>query len=68
MEMAFDHVHATTPEEQLAVRELPTGTRTLHKSLRRLLEHEWEHLAELFRRPVALVVTVRNGGGRGCSR
>jgi predicted RNase H-like HicB family nuclease len=26
-------------------------TRTLHKAIRRLLEHDWEHLAELSRRP-----------------
>jgi predicted RNase H-like HicB family nuclease len=49
--MAMDRVHAATPEERAAVRELPTGPRTLRKSLRRLLEHEWEHLAELSRRP-----------------
>jgi predicted RNase H-like HicB family nuclease len=49
--MAIDRVDATTPVERAAVRELPTGTRTLRKSLRRLLEHEWEHLAELARRP-----------------
>jgi predicted RNase H-like HicB family nuclease len=49
--MAVDRVQATTPEERASVRELPTGPRTLRKSLRRLLEHEWEHLAELSRRP-----------------
>jgi hypothetical protein len=48
--MAAERVHTTTPEERSAVRDLPTGPRTLRKSLRRLLEHEWEHLAELSRR------------------
>ena len=34
------------------VRERHNGdTRTLCKALRRILEHDWEHLAELARRP-----------------
>ena len=49
--MAAERVRATTPEERAAVRELPKGPRTLRKALRRLLEHDWEHLAELSRRP-----------------
>ncbi|MGD9890752.1 MAG: type II toxin-antitoxin system HicB family antitoxin [Dehalococcoidia bacterium] len=49
--MAVDRVHTATPEERAAVRQLSSGPRTLRKSLRRLLEHEWEHLAELARRP-----------------
>ncbi|MGH2598656.1 MAG: type II toxin-antitoxin system HicB family antitoxin [Dehalococcoidia bacterium] len=49
--MAADRLHATTPEEWSAVRDLPSGPRTLRKALRRLLEHDWEHLAELSRRP-----------------
>ncbi|HEU5422157.1 MAG TPA: DinB family protein [Nitrolancea sp.] len=49
--MAEERVRATTAEERGAVRELPTGPRTLRKALRRLLEHDWEHLSELARRP-----------------
>lgn len=44
-------VEATSPAERTGVRELPAGPRTLHQALRRMLEHEWEHLAELARRP-----------------
>ena len=49
--MAAERVHATSPDERAAVRELPAGRRTLRKALRRMLEHDWEHLAELSRRP-----------------
>ncbi len=42
---------ATTPEERAAIRERSGTTRTFRKALRRLLEHDWEHLAELSRRP-----------------
>ncbi len=49
--LAIARVEATTPEERAAVRDLPAGPRTLRKALRRMLEHDWEHLAELSRRP-----------------
>jgi predicted RNase H-like HicB family nuclease/uncharacterized damage-inducible protein DinB len=49
--LAVERVRATTPEERVAVRQLPKGPRTLRKALRRMLEHDWEHLAELSRRP-----------------
>ncbi len=49
--LAAERVRAATPEERAAVRQLPKGPRTLRKALRRLLEHDWEHLAELSRRP-----------------
>lgn len=49
--MAADRVRATTPEERAAVRRRPKDERTLRKALRRMLEHGWEHLAELSRRP-----------------
>jgi uncharacterized damage-inducible protein DinB/predicted RNase H-like HicB family nuclease len=49
--LAADRVQATTPEERAAVRELPAGLRTLRKALRRMLEHDWEHLVELAHRP-----------------
>src|SRR5687768_10053373 len=48
--MAADRVHAATPDQWSAVRDLPAGRRTLRKALRRMLEHDWEHLAELSRR------------------
>jgi predicted RNase H-like HicB family nuclease/uncharacterized damage-inducible protein DinB len=48
--LAAERVRATTPEERAAVRQLPKGARTLRKALRRMLEHDWEHLAELSRR------------------
>ncbi len=49
--LAAERVRASTPEERAAVRQLPKGPRTLRKALRRMLEHDWEHLAELSRRP-----------------
>ena len=51
--MADERVHATTPEERAAARrgQRPRELRTLRKALRRMLEHDWEHLAELSRRP-----------------
>jgi hypothetical protein len=49
--MVADRVRATTPEERAAVRRRPKDERTVRKALRRTLEHSWEHLAELSRRP-----------------
>lgn len=46
-ELAAERVHATTSEQRAAVRTLPSGPSTLHKALRRMLEHSWEHLVEL---------------------
>lgn len=55
--MVRDRVNAATPEERVAVREHPTqGPRTLHRALRRTLEHDWEHRLELSRRPGGPVV------------
>jgi predicted RNase H-like HicB family nuclease/uncharacterized damage-inducible protein DinB len=51
VELAEQRVRATSPEERRRVRDLPAGRRTLRKALRRMLEHAWEHLAELSRRP-----------------
>jgi len=40
-----------TPEQRSRVLERPSGERrTLRKSIRRMLEHDWEHLSELARR------------------
>jgi predicted RNase H-like HicB family nuclease len=49
--MAAERVRTATPDQWSAVRDLPAGRRTLRKALRRMLEHDWEHLAELARRP-----------------
>lgn len=50
-ELVAERVHATTPPERSAVRDLSSRSYTLRKALRRTLEHVWEHLAELSRRP-----------------
>ncbi len=50
-EMAAERVRSTTLAERAAVREHNGERRTLRKALRRMLEHDWEHLAELSRRP-----------------
>ncbi len=44
-------VTTTTPEQRTTARQLPSGPKTLRQALRRILEHDWEHLAELSRRP-----------------
>ena len=49
--MAADRVRATTPEGRADVGKRPNDIRTLRKALRRVIEHDWEHLAELSRRP-----------------
>jgi predicted RNase H-like HicB family nuclease len=50
-ELVSERVAATTPEQRNAVRELSSRSYTLRKAFRRMLEHDWEHLAELSRRP-----------------
>lgn len=39
-----------TPAERAFVKEHPSGTRTMRKTIRRMLEHEWEHRREIARR------------------
>jgi len=46
-----DKLRAATDEQRAKVVERPREVRTLRKALRRTLEHDWEHLAELSRRP-----------------
>jgi hypothetical protein len=46
----YARVDQTTYDERNAVRELSSRQYTLRKALRRMLEHDWEHLAELSRR------------------
>lgn len=51
-ELVAERLRATTPAERAAVRERPSGEiSTLRKAMRRIIEHEWEHLIELSRRP-----------------
>ena len=45
--MAAAQVRATTPEQRSAVIVRPKATRTLRKAIRRMLEHDWEHLVEV---------------------
>jgi predicted RNase H-like HicB family nuclease len=49
--LAVERVLATTDEERSIVIQRPKEIRTLRKALRRMLEHDWEHLRELSRRP-----------------
>jgi predicted RNase H-like HicB family nuclease len=49
--MAVEVARGTTEAQRTAVIERPREVRTLRKALRRILEHDWEHLAELARRP-----------------
>jgi len=49
--MAAERALATTPEQRSAIIQRPKDVRTLRKAIRRTLEHDWEHLAELSRRP-----------------
>jgi predicted RNase H-like HicB family nuclease/uncharacterized damage-inducible protein DinB len=53
---AADQILATTPEQRSAVIQRPKEIRTLRKALRRTLEHDWEHLRELSRRPGGPVI------------
>lgn len=49
--MAAGVVRGTTSTQRKAIVRYPNGDmRTLRKALRRTLEHDWEHLAELSRR------------------
>jgi hypothetical protein len=48
--LVAEQARALTPEQRAAVRTLPSGQYTLRKALRRILEHNWEHLLELERR------------------
>ena len=50
-ELVAETLRATTPEQRSGTRRRPSGEeRTLRKAIRRMLEHPWEHLAELSRR------------------
>lgn len=65
-DMVAERINATTPQERSAIRERPKDVRTLRKALRRTLEHDWEHLAELSRRPGGPALEgARSGSGGG---
>ncbi len=49
--MVAERFRETTPEERAAVIDKGKTIRTVRKALRRTLEHDWEHLVELSRRP-----------------
>ncbi|CAN5793817.1 hypothetical protein BH20CHL4_BH20CHL4_11090 [soil metagenome] len=46
-----EHVANATPRQRTGIRQMEHGPYTLHRALRRMNEHAWEHLAELSRRP-----------------
>lgn len=47
---AIERLRTLTPAERAFVREHPSGARTMRKTIRRMLEHEWEHRREIARR------------------
>jgi predicted RNase H-like HicB family nuclease len=49
--IAIDALRATTSVQRRAIVRRPKDVRTLRKAIRRMLEHDWEHLRELSRRP-----------------
>jgi predicted RNase H-like HicB family nuclease/uncharacterized damage-inducible protein DinB len=49
--MVEARVAAAAPDQRTAVVHRPKDVRTLTKAIRRTLEHDWEHRAELARRP-----------------
>lgn len=51
VDLLDDYLRATTPEQCRHVRELNGNRYTLRKAIRGILEHNWEHLRELARRP-----------------
>lgn len=50
VDMVEERIAQATPAGRLRVVERPKDVRTFRKALRRMLEHDWEHLAELSRR------------------
>jgi hypothetical protein len=49
--LVVERLRLVTPEVRSKVVQRPKEIRTLRKAVRRMLEHDWEHLAELSRRP-----------------
>jgi uncharacterized damage-inducible protein DinB len=50
-ELALARARRSSAQQRQQVMQKSHGPRTFHQTLRRMLEHEWEHLAELARRP-----------------
>ncbi len=50
-EMVEARIQLVPPERRNDVREITGRAYTLRKALRRMIEHDWEHLAELSRHP-----------------
>jgi hypothetical protein len=50
-EIMSERLRETTPQQRSEVLERGQIVRTLRKQVRRTLEHDWEHLAELSLRP-----------------
>lgn len=50
-DLVATYLRDTTPEQRRHVRELNGNHYTLRKAVRRILEHDWEHLRELSQRP-----------------
>ena len=46
-----EYLRQSSPEQRRHVRELNGNRYTVRKAVRRILEHDWEHLRELTRRP-----------------
>ncbi len=46
-----DALRASTPQQRTEIVERGQHRRSLRKAIRRTLEHDWEHIAELSRRP-----------------
>lgn len=51
VDLLDDYLRAATPEQRRHIRELNGNRYTLRKAIRGILEHDWEHLRELARRP-----------------
>jgi len=47
---AIERLRTLTPAERAFVKEHASGARTVRKTIRRMLEHEWEHRREIARR------------------
>jgi predicted RNase H-like HicB family nuclease len=50
-DLVDDYLRSATPDQRQHVRDLNGNYYTLRKAVRRILEHDWEHLRELARRP-----------------
>jgi predicted RNase H-like HicB family nuclease/uncharacterized damage-inducible protein DinB len=48
--MAIERAGRSTEAERQRIMQKSQGPRTFHQTLRRMLEHDWEHLSELARR------------------